>query len=109
MQKYFPPNVRWTKPKGGLFLWVTLPAGMDTAKLLQQAVTDQVAFVPGLPFYPAEQAPSLATQDDKPLPLGHNSMRLNFSNASPAKIEQGIRRLGRVIERAMEKHDRVAA
>jgi 2-aminoadipate transaminase len=86
MSRYFPPEVHWTRPQGGLFLWVTLPEWLDAAEVFNKAVANKVAFVPGTPFF----------SDDG----GHNTMRLNFSNARPEQIEVGIRRLGEVL--AME-------
>jgi len=83
LSKYFPPEVTWTKPKGGLFLWVTLPEGTDAEKLFQSAVRENVAFVPGDCFY----APN--GHGD----LGRRQMRLNFSAAPPDQIKEGIRRL----------------
>ena len=91
LEKAFPEpsvGVRWTRPQGGLFLWVTLPDWMDTAELLKEAVKEKVAFVPGSPFFPGGG--------------GHNTMRLNFSNASDEQIEEGIARLGRVVMRRIE-------
>lgn len=88
MEKHFPPGVTWTRPQGGLFLWVVLPEHVDTGKLLQVALQEEkVAFVPGVVFYPSADLG------------GHNCMRLNFSNASPEMIEEGIKRLGRVLIR----------
>ena len=83
MERYFPDEVTWTRPEGGLFLWATLPNGCDTTAVLQTAIQHQVAFVPGDAFYPHPQK--------------NNTMRLNFSNAQPAQIEEGIRRLGKVL------------
>jgi 2-aminoadipate transaminase len=83
MERYFPPGVEWTRPQGGLFLWVTLPEHVDTEELLKKAVAEKVAFVPGFAFFPDGS--------------GKNTMRLNFSNAQPEMIEEGIRRLGRVL------------
>ena len=91
MKRYFPEGVTWTAPQGGLFLWATLPDGMDTEPLFKQAIQEKVAFVPGYVFY----APEIGRE-----PL-RNSMRLNFSNARPEQIEEGIRRLGRAIEKLM--------
>jgi 2-aminoadipate transaminase len=88
MEEFFPEGVEWTRPEGGLFLWVRLPEGMDAVELLNEAVEQKVAFVPGYAFYADES--------------GHNTMRLNFSNAAPELIREGIRRLGRTIERHME-------
>jgi DNA-binding transcriptional MocR family regulator len=88
LERHFPEEVQWTRPAGGLFLWAWLPEGMDTADLLKIAVdTQRVAFVPGHAFYPDGG--------------GKNTMRLNFSNASPEKIEEGIRRLGAVLKAQM--------
>lgn len=109
MQKYFPANVRWTNPKGGLFLWVTLPYGIETGKLIGQAVEAKVAFVPGAAFYPERKALYRRNGEDQQLPVGHNTMRLNFSNASTSMIDEGIKRLARVIERAMDKQEKAAA
>lgn len=96
LSRQFPPDlgVRWTRPRGGLFLWVTLPAGMDSKLLLQDAVKEHVAFVPGASFHPDGS--------------GANTMRLNFSNASEAMIEEGIARLGRVVRAAIARAPRAA-
>lgn len=84
LERHFPQDVRWTRPQGGLFLWVTLPAGMDSTELLERAVEKKVAFVPGRPFFP--------------LGGGDETLRLNFSYCDPPTIEDGIRRLGGVIK-----------
>lgn len=81
-------GVRWTRPLGGLFLWASLPEWIDTAELLKDAVKEKVAFVPGSPFFPGGG--------------GHNTMRLNFSNARDEQIEEGIARLSRVVMRQIE-------
>lgn len=81
-------GVRWTRPQGGLFLWVILPEAFDADLLLAEALEEQVAFVPGSAFHP--------------LGGGKNTMRLNFSNSTDAMIEEGIARLGRVVMRHME-------
>ncbi len=83
MRRHFPPEVKWTQPQGGLFLWVTLPPELDAKDVLETAVTNHVAFVPGAAFYPDGS--------------GHNTIRLNFSNAQPEQIEIGIKRLGDVL------------
>ena len=87
LQKYVPAAVHWTTPQGGLFLWVTLPEPMDATEILQAAIAENVAFVPGASFF-ADGS-------------GRNTFRLNFSNAEPARIDEGIRRLGIVLERAL--------
>ncbi|HEX9751209.1 MAG TPA: PLP-dependent aminotransferase family protein [candidate division Zixibacteria bacterium] len=82
MSEFFPDTVTWTRPEGGLFLWVRLPEGTDATKLLQNAIEEKVAYVPGRPFFPDG--------------TGLNTLRLNFSNASLENIHEGIKRLGRV-------------
>jgi len=94
MEEHFPEGVRWTRPQGGLFLWATVPEEIDTAELLKEAVEEKVVFVPGFAFF----------ADGR----GHNTMRLNFSNAQPEMIQEGIRRLGKVIEKRLEKAKAVA-
>ena len=87
MDGYFPPGVEWTHPEGGLFLWGTLPESLSSAEVLKLAIEQKVAFVPGAAFYPNGG--------------GHNTMRLNFSNATPEKIQLGISRLGKAIKEKM--------
>ena len=82
LEEHFPDTVKWHEPDGGLFLWIELPQGASATKLLSDAVEQKVAYVPGKPFYPHE---------DK-----DNTLRLNFSNASPDLIREGIKRLGKV-------------
>ncbi|MBL6965666.1 MAG: PLP-dependent aminotransferase family protein [Anaerolineales bacterium] len=83
LEEYFPPGVSWTRPEGGMFLWVVLPEGLDATELLPKAVEQRVAFVPGGPFHPDGSGP--------------NTMRLNFSNASPENIRIGIEHLGKLL------------
>jgi 2-aminoadipate transaminase len=85
LEAYFPPGVRWTRPRGGLFLWVTLPPGLDASELLTEALEAKVAFVPGAAFFPEGG--------------GANTLRLNFSYCAPARIDEGMRRLGAVLSR----------
>jgi 2-aminoadipate transaminase len=95
LERYFPEGVRWTRPAGGLFLWVILPEHLNTTELLAEAIAERVAFVPGAPFHPDGS--------------GQNTMRLNFSYMPPEKIEEGIKRLGRVLERALSQHVTLAS
>jgi 2-aminoadipate transaminase len=81
LAEFMPPGVEWTRPAGGLFLWLSLPEGMDAASLLQSALALNVAFVPGSAFF--------ADQEQ-----GRRHCRLNFSNAQPERIVEGIQRLG---------------
>jgi 2-aminoadipate transaminase len=87
LEKHMPPGVKWTKPQGGLFIWAVIPEQLNAADILKEAISELVAFVPGTDFY-----------DDG---TGKNTMRLNFSNATPEKIEEGIARLGGVLKRAL--------
>jgi 2-aminoadipate transaminase len=87
---HFPEGCRWTRPEGGMFVWVTLPAGLTAASLLEEAVASQkVAFIPGSAFYAHGG--------------GDDTFRLNFSNASEDQIEEGVRRLGAVLRSALPK------
>lgn len=83
MDKYFPPAVKYTRPHGGMFLWVTLPAGVSAMSLFPKALEKKVAFVPGDPFYIGIE--------------NADTMRLNFTNADCETIEEGIRRLGELL------------
>jgi DNA-binding transcriptional MocR family regulator len=84
LARHMPPGVSWTQPEGGMFVWVTLPDGMDGAALLERALAqDKVAFVPGAAFFPDGS--------------GRNTIRLNFSSPTEAMIEEGLSRLGRLI------------
>jgi 2-aminoadipate transaminase len=91
LKEFFPPQVTWTYPKGGLFLWVTLPVGMDSQRLFETALNENVAFVPGDSFY--------ATGGDE----GRRHLRLNFSNAQPEQIREGIRRLSLAVKRQLQE------
>jgi 2-aminoadipate transaminase len=82
MAEFFPDTVRWTKPEGGLFLWVVLPEGVNGKEIFFKAIEEKVAFVVGKPF--------------DPLGIMENTLRLNFSNATCETIREGIKRLGRV-------------
>ena len=87
MQDFMPPGVCWNRPEGGMFLWCVVPEGLSTMKLLEACVQQKVAFVPGNSFYPCGG--------------GENTMRLNFSNARPEMIREGIGRLATVIRSMM--------
>lgn len=79
----FPDTVSWTRPEGGMFIWVTLPQQIDAMKLLDQAIAAKVAFVPGAPFYANEPAT--------------NTLRLSFVTVPPARIREGVAILGKLI------------
>jgi 2-aminoadipate transaminase len=90
IERHFPSGVRWTRPQGGLFLWVLLPQGADAMALMHAAREQKVAFIPGTAFYPDPED-------------GRNALRLTFSNSSPEMIEEGIRRLGRALEQHLSQ------
>ena len=80
----FPDGVRFTRPEGGLFIWAELPSGIDTVRMLSDAVDHKVAYVPGTYFC---------------VDGGHmNTLRLNFSNSTPEQIETGMKTLKEIIE-----------
>lgn len=84
LARHMPASATWTRPAGGMFIWVTLPEHLDTMRLLEQAVAQNVAFVPGAPFF--ANAPR------------QNMLRLSFVTVPPEKIEEGVARLGRLID-----------
>ncbi len=88
-EKYMPEGVTWTRPQGGLFLFVTVPGTLDTDIILQKAIENNVAFVAGSTFFCNES--------------GHNTMRINFSFSGLKDIETGIRRLSGVIRDEMKR------
>lgn len=79
-----PAGVRWTTPDGGMFLWLTVPDDMNVRALLERAIAQQVAFVPGDAFFANGG--------------GTNTMRLNFSYPSTERIVEGVRRLAVAME-----------
>ena len=83
IERFFPDNIKYTKPEGGLFLWVELDGKVNTTKLLEKCLEQDVAFVPGDSFYPNSGKT--------------NTMRINFSNTQEEKIVEGIRRIGNAI------------
>lgn len=83
LERHMPDGVTWNRPEGGMFLWVEVPAHIDTVALLDAAVAHNVAFVPGAPFF-ANEAP-------------HNTLRLSFVTVPPELIEQGVARLGELL------------
>jgi 2-aminoadipate transaminase len=93
MDEMFPPEVRWTHPQGGMFLWGIMPEHMDAADVLKIALERKVAFVPGGSFH--------ATGG------GNNTMRLNFSYSRPEIIREGIARLGTTLKELL--HEKVPA
>lgn len=89
LEKYMPEGVKWTKPDGGLFLFITLPEGYDTKVLFDLAIKENVAFVIGEAFYCDGG--------------GQNTLRVNFSFMDDASIEEGIKRLASAVKVLFEK------
>ncbi|GAA0743068.1 PLP-dependent aminotransferase family protein [Clostridium oceanicum] len=85
MTKYFPEGVKFTHPIGGLFTWVELREDLDAKELMKDALAENVAYVPGGPFFPNGGH--------------HNYFRLNYSCMSDEKIVEGVKRLGKVLDK----------
>jgi 2-aminoadipate transaminase len=94
LEKYFPKEAHWKAPRGGMFIWVTLPKHIDCAKLLEKSIAHHIAFVPGAPFFSG--TPEL------------NTMRLSFVTVPAEKIQQGIKRLGELIAAELERNPDVS-
>ncbi|KRN58954.1 PLP-dependent aminotransferase family protein [Limosilactobacillus secaliphilus] len=88
IKKYFPKGVQCTNPHGGMFLWVTVPGVEDTVELFKQCLKHNVAFVPGDPFFGTNPVPG--------------TFRLNYSCMPIDKIDEGIQRLGKALQEAIE-------
>ena len=89
LEKEMPPGVRWTRPQGGLFLWMTLPANLNARTLLDECVRQNVAFVPGGAFFPNGG--------------NENTLRLNYSNMPIERIREGVKRLAASVLKEMER------
>jgi 2-aminoadipate transaminase len=87
LSRHLPAAAQWNRPQGGMFIWVRLPPGIDCDELLQAAVREKVAFVPGSSFFVSSAA--------------GNTMRLSFVTVAPEKIEAGVARLGRLIRQRL--------
>jgi 2-aminoadipate transaminase len=83
-----PAGTSWTRPTGGLFIWATLPEGLDSKAMMPRAIAARVAYVPGTGFYADG--------------TGRSNMRLNFSFSSPERLREGVRRLSGVMEQELE-------
>lgn len=92
MEENFPPDmgVKWTRPEGGLFLWITVPEEINTTELFYMGLEEKVAFVPGEVCYPKGY-------------LKHNTMRINFSYPTKEEIKQGVKRLKTIIKKYQPK------
>ena len=88
LDQHFPVSATWTKPRGGFYVWATLPEGIDTKAMLPRAITARVAYVPGTAFYADG--------------FGTWSMRLSYCYPTPERIQEGVRRLATVIDEEMD-------
>ncbi|MCI6853323.1 MULTISPECIES: PLP-dependent aminotransferase family protein [Limosilactobacillus] len=88
IKKYFPKDVKYTDPEGGMFLWVEVPGVTDTVELFKQCLEHNVAFVPGDPFFAGKPQPG--------------TFRLNYSNMQEDQIEVGLKRLGKALSQVLE-------
>ena len=87
IDEYFPAGCRSTRPEGGLFVWVELPASISGEELFEEAIAEGVAFVPGTSFFASEPK--------------HNFIRLNFSNRPPEMIREGVNRIGNILKKRL--------
>lgn len=90
LEKYFPEECSWTHPEGGLFCWARVPEYINTKNMVGEAIKERVAYVQGSAFFVDGS--------------GTNTMRLNFSYEPKEKIEEGVKRLGRVIQKEIDAH-----
>jgi 2-aminoadipate transaminase len=88
ISQFFPEEVQYNVPQGGMFFWVTLPKGQSSLKLFEKAVAQKVAFVPGVPFYTDGRTDA-------------NTMRLNFTCADETTIFEGMQRLGKLVKQSL--------
>ncbi|WKA53200.1 PLP-dependent aminotransferase family protein [Planococcus shixiaomingii] len=89
IEQYFPNEISYVEPEGGLFIWVELPASMDSRKIALACLENNVAVIPGAAFF-ANKAQT-------------NTLRLNFSNTSEARIIEGMKRIGEVLHRELNE------
>ena len=82
------PSATWTTPRGGFYVWVTLPDGLDSKAMLPRAVTERVAYVPGTAFYADGQ--------------GRDTLRLSYCYPTSERIREGVRRLAAVVQAEAE-------
>lgn len=87
IKRYFPEEISYTNPEGGMFIWATLPENLNSDELIKTAIQENVIFVPGKSFYTSNE--------------GYHNIRLNYSNSSEEIIEEGIKRLGNVIKKQL--------
>lgn len=95
LAEHFPASARWTRPDGGFYVWLTLPAGLDAGAMLPRAVGARVAYVPGTAFYADG--------------FGSRCLRLSYCHPTPERIREGIRRLAAVVGQELELRETFGA
>lgn len=88
LEKYMPKEVSWTKPEGGIFLWLDCPDHINTDELFELSKNEKVTFIPGSKFYPSNHEK-------------YNSLRLNFSFPTHEQIDEGIKRLAELLKKVL--------
>lgn len=88
LEKYMPEGIEWTKPKGGMFIWLTAPQGIDTEETFEEARKNKVAYVPGPPFF--------AKNPER------NTLRLNYTYLEDEKIAEGVKRIAKTLKKYMD-------
>ena len=91
LDQLMPDGCTWTRPRGGFFVWLTLPEGLDAKAMAPRAIAERVAYVPGTGFYADGN--------------GHRHMRLSYCFPEPHRIREGIRRLAAVVEDEIRLRD----
>jgi len=89
MKEFFPSECAHTKPEGGIFIWIDLPESLNAREILLEAVKEKVAFIPGGGFFPNSKK--------------ENTIRLSFATMPDEKIKEGVKRLGKVLKKALTK------
>ncbi|WP_141432621.1 PLP-dependent aminotransferase family protein [Bacillus sp. 03113] len=89
IEEFFPKNVSYSTPEGGLFIWIELPESVDSREIFTECLKNNVAFVPGIPFFPHGTK--------------KNTLRLNYSNMSKDRIIEGMKRIGEVLHRELKE------
>ena len=88
IKKYFPKEIKFTDPEGGMFLWLKLPEGLDSDKILDDAVANGLAYIPGESFFSHEGV--------------KNTVRINFTMVHDEQIREGIKKLGEVFRKHID-------
>ena len=84
IERYFPNDIKYTHPQGGLFTWIELPENISARDILQKCIEQKIAFVPGGSFYPVEHK--------------ENTFRINYSNMPEDRIMKGLQVIGEVLK-----------